>query len=317
MEKKKGNLKKGAVLFLIFILFFFTSISFADVGSFDRYDSGGSDWGDSSSSDWGSSSSDWDWGSGGSSWGSYTGGSFSLGDIGFLILIIVVVVVIVKNNKKRGKGTEKQDFIPRNSNRQDNQETIFYDSNIVNQIKEIDPAFNEEKFLAFAKDLYVRMQNAWTEREWEPMRSYESVELFEQHRMQLQGYIDTNRINVVDRIAVNYARLFEFKQEGGKDILAINLKATKKDYIIDATTKEVLEGNKLEDRVTVYRMVFERKTGVLTKEASEELNTTNCPNCGAPTHITSSGKCEYCGSMITTDHHDWILTRLEPVRQGY
>ena len=159
----------------------------------------------------------------------------------------------------------------------------------------------------------MRLQNAWTERNWEPMRTYESVELFEQHRLQLQAYIDTNRINVVDRIAVNYAKLYDFKQEGGKDILSINLKATKKDYIIDATTKEVLEGNKIDDRVTVYRMVFERKTGILTETATEELETTNCPNCGAPTNITSSGKCEYCGSLITTDNHDWVLTRLEPI----
>ena len=207
-------------------------------------------------------------------------------------------------------------------------------ANVVKQIKAVDPEFNEEEFLRFAKNLYVRLQNAWTKRDWEPMRPYESVELFEQHRMQLQEYIDTNRINVVDRIAVNAATLYQFKQEGGKDILSIYLKATKKDYktmakqekvlnnelkkkALKDARKEVLEGNKYADRVTVYQMVFERKTGILSKAATEEVETTNCPNCGAPTNITSSGRCEYCGSLITTDNHDWVLTRLEPASNAY
>ena len=139
--------------------------------------------------------------------------------------------------------------------------------------------------------------------------------LFEQHKSQLQGYIDTNRINVVDRIAVNYATLYKFRQEGDRDILEIALKATKKDYIIDATTKEVLEGNKEQDRVSVYKMTFERKTGVLTPEGTGKVKTTNCPNCGAPTEITSAGKCPYCGSVITTGNNTWVLSGLEPLNR--
>ena len=169
--------------------------------------------------------------------------------------------------------------------------------------------------LAWAKDLYVKLQNAWTARDWEPMRPFETESLFEQHKSQLQGYIDTNRINIVDRIAVNYATLYKFRQEGDRDILEIALKATKKDYIIDATTKEVLEGNKEQDRISVYKMTFERKTGVLTPEGTGKVKTTNCPNCGAPTEITSAGKCPYCGSVITTGNNTWVLSGLEPLNR--
>ena len=38
-----------------------------------------------------------------------------------------------------------------------------------------------------------------------------------------------------------------------------------------------------------------------------------CPYCGAPTEITSSGKCEYCGSVITTGEHSWALSNLEKI----
>ena len=40
---------------------------------------------------------------------------------------------------------------------------------------------------------------------------------------------------------------------------------------------------------------------------TEGGNSKFCPNCGAPTKITSSGKCEYCGSVITIGSHDWVL----------
>lgn len=181
-------------------------------------------------------------------------------------------------------------------------------------IKKFDPNFSEEKMLSFAKDLFVKLQNAWTARDWEPMRPFETESLFEQHKAQVQGYIDTNRINVMDRIAVNYAALYNFRQEGDRDILEIALKSTMKDYIIDAKTKQLLEGSKTQDRTTVYKLTFERKTGVLTPEGTAKVKTTNCPNCGAPTEITSAGKCQYCGSVITTGANTWVLSGLEPLR---
>ena len=52
--------------------------------------------------------------------------------------------------------------------------------------------------------------------------------------------------------------------------------------------------------------------GLLLKgRLTEKISTTNCPNCGAPTQITSAGKCEYCGSIITTGEYSWVLSNLE------
>ena len=38
-----------------------------------------------------------------------------------------------------------------------------------------------------------------------------------------------------------------------------------------------------------------------------------CPNCGAPTEITSSGQCPYCGSVVTNGEHDWVLTDIHSI----
>ena len=117
----------------------------------------------------------------------------------------------------------------------------------------------------------------------------------------------------MENIRVDYATVYGFRQEGDRDILEIALKATMNDYIIDATTKNLLEGIKEQDRITVYKLTFERKSGVLTPEGTE-VKTINCPNCGALTQITTAGKCPYCGSVITTGNNSWVLSGLEPLR---
>lgn len=309
-------MKKSKKLFLIIISFVIMlqihTVSLADVGSFDRYDSGSSSsssWDSGSSSSW--SSHDYDYGSSSSS--SYDSdsdldGFTIIGVLVFFAIVFIYSYIKAKNSQKSQGNISKTAY--------ETPEIDVSQSHIwADEIKKIDPNFSEEKMLAWAKDLYVKLQNAWTERDWEPMRPFETESLFEQHKSQLQGYIDTNRINIVDRIAVNYATLYKFRQEGDRDILEIALKATKKDYIIDATTKEVLEGNKEQDRISVYKMTFERKTGVLTPEGTGKVKTTNCPNCGAPTEITSAGKCPYCGSVITTGNNTWVLSGLEPLNR--
>ena len=309
-------MKKSKKLFLIIISFIIMlqihTVSLADVGSFDRYDSGSSSsssWDSGSSSSW--SSHDYDYGSSSSS--SYDSdsdldGFTIIGVLVFFAIVFIYSYIKAKNSQKSQGNISKTAYT---TPEVDISQTHIW----ADEIKKIDPNFSEEKMLAWAKDLYVKLQNAWTARDWEPMRPFETESLFEQHKSQLQGSIDTNRINIVDRIAVNYATLYKFRQEGDRDILEIALKATKKDYIIDATTKEVLEGNKEQDRISVYKMTFERKTGVLTPEGTGKVKTTNCPNCGAPTEITSAGKCPYCGSVITTGNNTWVLSGLEPLNR--
>lgn len=301
---------------------------FADVGSFDRYDSG------SSSSDWSSSSSSWDsddWSSSSSSWDDdYSSSSYSSGDAVFLIawlfgtnvgrvslfvILIIVAIAMHKNRKENNSPYESTTTYTPPSVYTSEVHDVPVTHTEAEKIKQIDPMFSEEDFISWTKDLYVKMQHAWTDRKWEEIRPLETEKLFEQHNAQLQDLIKNKKINVVEQIAVNYATILSFRQTEDKDIVDVALKATKKDYVIDETTKNVLQGNKNQDRITVYKMTFERTKGTLTKKGTEKLDAKNCPNCGAPLKITSSGKCEYCGSIVSTGVHDWVLSNIEPLRK--
>ncbi len=301
-------IKRIVILSLIILVIAFNTQAFADVGSFEDYDSGSSwdsgssyDWDSGSSSSWDSgSSSDWDYDS------DYRGAPsmpiILLNGIGLLIYIFILYFILQKFRKHLNR--------PRMNYENIRSQTIYEDNLVANKIKQIDPNFNVEEFESYAKEIFIKLQNAWTDRDWEKIRPFESKELFEQHKAQLDGYIKNNQINVMERICVNWVHLLTFEQYAGNDILKVDLNSRMGDYIIDATTKKVIRGDKNKEYYHTYTLTFIRTTGELTEAGANGLKTTNCPNCGAPTTITSSGRCEYCNSVITTERYGWVLSNL-------
>ncbi len=298
-----------AIMLIVLMISFISTISYAlegpndkiaDVGSFESYDSS---W-DSGGSSWDSGSS-WDFGSSSSYDSDYDGDGGGL--MGFIIFLIIIAIIIYYG-KNKGSSTPQSYSMPR---------THFNTGSsglVEQQVKAVDPLFNKEVFLSWARTLFIKLQEAWAARDWETIRTFESVELFEQHKKQLQGYIDNHQINVMERIAVLGVELESFTQNGDKDILTCILRSRMNDYIIDDRTRQLIKGEKNKDIYGTYKLTFVRKTGVKTQAGTAEVNKTNCPNCGAPTEITSSGRCEYCGSVITTGEHDWVLSDLTRLR---
>lgn len=294
------KIKKIIISLLIVFIAQFTALelpTIADVGDFETYD-GGSDWGGSSSWDYDS----WDSG------GSYYGGGYSSGSALFWIIVMIVIIVV---NVSRGKSRE-----PRNYQSTKVAPTIPSQEEIERQIKAQDPDFNGTEFLTWARDLFVKLQYAWSDRDWEIMRCFETPELYEQHSSQLQRYIQNGQINKIERVSVNWAKMFKFERGTDKEKLTILLNSKMIDYIINEKTGAVLRGDKVTNKVNTYALTFIRKTGTKTVHG-ETVNTMNCPNCGAPTKITSSGKCDYCGSVITTRDHGWSLSNLERYKGGF
>ena len=302
------------VILCFLITFFSTMIMFskpvaADVGSFQSYSS------ESSSSRSSSSSSSYD--------------SYDYRDsdndldilwvilflfnpnIPFFVKIIILVIIIIIGKVGFNMKKSRDNFPMSSSNDDLSNAKEITEETIITRIQENDKNFNADEFKAFAKDVFIKLQNAWTDRDWEKIRTFETNELFEQHKAQLDGYIRNNQINVMERICVNWVKLKAFAQSGEKEILTVDLNSRMGDYIIDATTKKVLQGNKTEEYTNTYQLKFIRTKGEKTPEGGQKVNITNCPNCGAPTKIMTSGRCDYCGSVITTSKHGWALGNLE------
>ncbi len=224
------------------------------------------------------------------------------GPVGALIIIAIVAIVFYFM-KKSGKLTKAENITTNNKV----SDIIDTSSSVAEQIREIDPYFSSDSFIGWAREVFLKIQLAWSERKWEEIRPFESNELFSQHNAQLEEYIRNKKINKIEKINIKKVALHSFNIDGDKEVLTVYLDAIMRDYVTDESGK-VLESNPNKDWYMEYVMTFNRKSGVKTEPGLSNKSTTNCPNCGAPTDITSSGKCEYCKSVITTGEHDWVLS---------
>lgn len=237
------------------------------------------------------------------------------------IITLIIIVIVVLRLKKTGKLNKIKNDI------QTVQNTINATVNtgisnlspnnsvqVAEQVRNIDPSFSEDLFLGWAREVFIKIQQAWTDRNWKIIRPFESNELFQTHSSQLEEYIRNHKINVIEKINISYANLREFRQDGDKEVLVVELYAIMRDYVIDDKTRNVLESDPNRDYHMKYLMTFNRKAGVKTKVGTSNKSTTNCPNCGAPTEITSAGQCEYCDSVITTGEHDWVLSDIHSIK---
>lgn len=185
------------------------------------------------------------------------------------------------------------------------------EKSVLEQIKSYDVLFNEKDFSEWVKELFIKLQYAWSDRDLSVMKFYETKELYEQHLTLLQRNKKNNQINKIEKVGVDSVEILSFNQVENKDVLEVVVHSKMIDYIIDENTKRIIKGDKEGFIFNDYKLTFVRKTGILTKSTGRNLNVINCPNCGAPVEMASLGKCSYCGSIISTQEHDWVLSNLE------
>lgn len=181
-------------------------------------------------------------------------------------------------------------------------------------IKENDINFNKDEFLAWAKEVFIKLQSAWSNRNCEEIIYFETLPLYEQHKTQIQRYIDNGQRNIIQGICINLLEFLSFEEKDDREYLHVLINSEMTDYIIDENTGKILQGDMDTRRVTTYEMTFVRKKGVKTVPGMQTIKEIECPNCGALTKITSFGKCTYCGSGINSEDFTWILANLEPYK---
>lgn len=292
--------KKSIAALMISVLFIFslTTVSYA-------WDYGGdTDWGGDSG--WDAGDSDWD--AGDSDWGD--GGSVGGLSIGGVIVAVAVVVIIVVIKSKQG-GTGTQSLSPMQMS-----DTSNVNLHNLALLKEKDPNFSEAAMLSKVEHLFVSSQVAYANQDYEPMRPFFSNALFEQHVKQINEKKARGERNVVSEMAVLSSKLENFSEDGHNEYLDVWLRVKYKSYIgrID-DPDTVVSGSKNRTFYLDFRWQFTRSAGGQTDAASDAVKTGNCPNCGAPINLNQSGKCEYCGSVISTTEYDWVLSKIDALQQ--
>ncbi len=319
-EKRRVKMKRKitaliAILLAAFMLFGISAAAF-DANDYDYsfdFDSGGSSW---DSDDYGGGStyyySDSDGGSGGG------GGGFPVGIVIAIIIIVIIVLAASKKGNSGGSGSTTPvggGVRPANGGQGLNVNLPDRTAQIEQIIKKDDPNFSADDFNAFVKEVYMDIQSAWCKRDLTPVRPVMHNNLYNTTAKQVQSKIDQGVTYHYESIAINTAYLTSFVRDNEYEYLTAYLNARFIDYQTDDKTGNIVRGDKNTRWDFRYKMKFVRSVGSKTNSA-EESNMVghNCPNCGAPLEISSTGVCAYCGSTVTTGQYSWVLTGFDTIR---
>lgn len=296
---------KILVFALCLLLMMLPAFAGADFGDF----SGDSDYGGSwdSGSDWSSSSWDSDYSS-----GSYYDDDSDVSgiDIGISLAVMAAIVVlslIIDVSEKRKK--KKQQNKPQGAQRTP-------DSRLqpLGDLAVTDPSFDANAMQEKISNLYVQMQNCWTDKNIESLRPYFTDAFFTQMERQLNGLKSRGLTNHVDRIAVLGVNLRGFYKQGGDEHLIVELRTRIVDYTVQDSDKKLVSGDRNREKFMTYEWDMCRAEGsVTTREGA--MQSVSCPGCGAPLSINTTAKCPYCGRVVTLDEHDWALCAIKGISQ--
>lgn len=273
------------------------------------YDSG-SDWGDDSDWDW-DDDSDWDDddnyyyygdpGNGGGGGQSSPGNNLIYGATWAVIIGATVIPMIRRRRKNPVTGETQVVEKPK-------------DLQPIETYKELDPGFEMAEFQARLSNLYVQLQNCWTAKDLSPMRPYMTDMVYEQFERQLSRYKKEHITNRVENISVLAVELLGFTQTGGEDHIVAKLRTRINDYVVKDGTEEVVKGDPKKEKFMTYEWTLSRTSG-LTTGHSQEMQSVNCPNCGAPLSINETAKCPYCGTVVTVPNTDFVISSIRGLKQ--
>ena len=299
---------KILVFVLCILLMMLPAFAGADFGDF----SGDSDYGGSwdSGSDWSSSSWDSDYSS-----GSYYDDDSDVSgiDIGISLAVMAAIVVlslIFDVSEKRKKKKQQ----PPQGRPQGAQRTPDSRLQPLGDLAVTDPSFDANAMQEKISNLYVQMQNCWTDKNIESLRPYFTDAFFTQMERQLNGLKSRGLTNHVDRIAVLGVNLRGFYKQGGDEHLIVELRTRIVDYTVQDSDKKLVSGDRNREKFMTYEWDMCRAEGsVTTREGA--MQSVSCPGCGAPLSINTTAKCPYCGRVVTLDEHDWALCAIKGISQ--
>jgi len=168
------------------------------------------------------------------------------------------------------------------------------------------PDFTEEGFKQRVKQVFVGLQQAWTDQKWEKARPFETDQLFQVHLYWITHYRRQQVRNVLENIQVQAVEIVKLQHDAFFDAITVRIHAAMIDYTINYAGS-YMGGDRKQPRYFTEYWTFIRRGGV--KESDKTLD--QCPNCGAELNIGMAGKCNYCNNIITTGEFSWILSMIE------
>ena len=174
-----------------------------------------------------------------------------------------------------------------------------------------DPGFSREVFRQQVQRTFFIVQEAWTQRQPGLSRQVMADGLWQQHRVQIQGYLDAHKRNVLEDLAVGDLTIIGAHRDANYETITVRVLAASADYDVDDEHGRVIRGDKRVGQWT-EDWTFQRSASATTPTGGGTL-TAKCPNCGAPLDLDLEGECKYCKAPVSSGAYDWVLARIAQV----
>ena len=232
----------------------------------------------------------------------FGGGSIPYNKVFIMIFFIVIGLTILIDviRKNTGKGREEdQKNIKSNDSTTDC--IVWYDD-----VESIIPGFNKKEFNKLACEMYVKLQEAWMNFDYETIRSLTTDDLYNSYKTMLESLEKKNQKNIIENIKIYSCIFTNVKNENGKYSIEAKFDLAMTDYIVNKGSTTIARG--INTRLSVECVV----TFVSTEKKSES----KCPVCGAPiSKKKHSDKCKFCGNTIVKDNYSWLIAKKKVTKQ--
>lgn len=151
--------------------------------------------------------------------------------------------------------------------------------------------------------IYLDVQKAWMDFDYEKMRKLVTDEMFQMYQSQLQTLEIKEEKNVMKDFNRKQSVLLSRKTEKGITTTELLLKVSFYDYIVNKDHK-IVRGTNERKVVMTYKLTFVSST-----------NVTKCPHCGAKLEKDNT-ICSYCHTKILSPLGEMKLAKKEVLRQG-
>ena len=168
------------------------------------------------------------------------------------------------------------------------------------------PKFRSEELIARAREIALKLQDAWSARNWERVRPLESETLFQTHRYWIDAYVRQHLRNMVADFRIKNIEPVKVDADPFYDAITVRLWASGRDFTVDENDK-VVAGSRVAQRSWSEYWTFIRTRAT----QSEPSRTVSCPNCGASVEVGPTGVCRFCGGKLGGGEFGWVLSRIE------
>jgi hypothetical protein len=225
-------------------------------------------------------------------------------EVGIPLVIVVAVIAIVKRVRNPDRRTAKA--VKRL------EQLGAPDTSGLAAIKERDPGFEDNAFLAKVTKIELAVQDAWTRGDMRPVRTFLSDGLLRRFQTHLSVMRHQGLRNALADHQVIESRIHAVEQDRHFDTIHVAFRAAAKDVEVDASLsleQALAAAAKARREEWTEIWSFLRRPGTKTLAGGGAVEG-YCPNCGGPIELGQATRCDHCQGLINSGDYDWVLAEI-------